>query len=151
MAQLNLFEMRTRNAIAISILNKVRHWLLGRVNDQISREREIMRESLMLEIEREKKFSQAILYSMQSCKSRKEASALQISEALHAACDLISKDPHEKQKICKSFERAMNVTNTNNINEDDYKNSLNLVVKAIHIIGNSDSLKPTGLIASKVL
>lgn len=149
MSHLNLFEMRTRYSIAVSILNKFRHWLLGRIDEQISKEKEIINESLVLGDK--EKFLDSVLYSLHGYGNKERAAAVQISEVIDSALEFISPESEKKAEVFDSLKRTLKEDNAKNIRETDRKNSLNLITKSIHIIGSSDQMKPTRTISPKIL
>lgn len=152
MSHLNLFEMRARYSIAISILNKVRHWLIGRITTPIAKEKEILRESLDFELEWEKKIPQAILYNFQSYNNKQQAAAIHISEALtEASAEISEESGRETLEIYNSLLRVIDAAEIADIDKKDSAISLNLIKRAMHIIGSSDLIKPVSRVSSKVL
>jgi hypothetical protein len=81
MSYMSLFEKSARNSVAISVLNKLRHWLQGRQPEGLSyEEKNVMEEAL--EILESPQFEQMVIRSFQGLDSGLNSSVLPISIAL---------------------------------------------------------------------
>lgn len=84
MSYMSLFEKSAKNTAAISILNKVRHWLQGRKNSELRQEEK----AAFLEASqhsKENRFENLVIYSLQGLGDDLLASAPQINAALTTA------------------------------------------------------------------
>jgi hypothetical protein len=98
MSYMSLFERSARNSVAISLLNKMRHWLQGRVPEGLSDdERAVLKEAL--EVLNSPQFENIVIRNLQSVSSGLSSSILPISIALKVAIS----QTEDSQKITNSL------------------------------------------------
>lgn len=150
MSYMSLIEKRAKCSISISILNKVRHWFQGRESIILTnKDREIIRESL--DFDKKEQLSKAILYSLQAYGDKHRSVAFQIGNVFNAVLNVISDDEIEQKKYINSLKVALEKDNLTDIDDTDIKNGIELLTKAIHVIGEQIEPKTYQIIKSKVL
>src|SRR5258707_5793812 len=81
MSHMSLLETHARYSAAISILNRLRHALIGRAHAVRKEDKEILLESLEI-TESEKLSGKMVLYSFHGFGSHRQAAALELSDGV---------------------------------------------------------------------
>jgi hypothetical protein len=149
MSYLSLFEMRARYSIAISILNDVRHWLLGRSESDISKEIEILKEAL--DLEDKEKSTEWIMYRLQGYTDKKKAATAQISEVFQSALERFPHETDQRKQVMDSLRSTLNSKSISDIDKDDKERTLDLITTSIDIIGSAESVNPASKLIPKIL
>ena len=150
MSYMSLIEKRAKCSISISLLNKVRHWFQGRESISLTeKDREIIRESL--DFDKKEQFSKAILYSLQAYGDKHRSVAFQIGNVFNAALNLISDDEIEQKKYIDSLKVSLGNDKLTDIDNTHIINGIELLTKAIHVIGEQVEPKTYQIIKGKVL
>jgi hypothetical protein len=142
MSFMSLFEQSARNSVAISILNKMRHWLQGRQPEGLSGdEKKVVAEAL--EIIDSPQFEKIVIRSFQGLDSGLSSSVLPISVALQTVRNQLqspdgitvsmnsivsSNSPPEseveKQKVIDFLNQAIEVISNSNLRVSAASNPL---------------------------
>jgi hypothetical protein len=135
MSYMSMFDQSTRNYTAISILNKLRHWLQGRGDNGLKEsERHVLCEAL--EIVTSERFDKMVIHSLQSAGDNNSSSVLAISSALHKV--LTSKDNNMSLSDMLQLEYPMsNIVNSNVLSETPatITKCITLLNEMIEVIG----------------
>jgi hypothetical protein len=131
---MSLFEKSARNSVAISVLNKMRHWLQGRQPAGLStEEKTVMKEAL--EILDAPQFENMVVRSFQGLDSGLNSSVLPISIALKVAIRQVQNG--EEQSIAVSLRDLLSLNNLpeSKLERDAVIDCLN---QAIQVISDSN-------------
>ncbi len=150
MSYMSLFEKKAKFSIAISILNKTRHWLQERPNTNLTdKDRDILTESL--DLDTKEQFAKAVLYSLQGYRDKQKSVVVQLESAINSALELKSKNPEEKEVYSKSLRKAFSTTDCKDLGDDTKQHATDLLTKAIHIIGHQAESQSNRIITAKTL
>lgn len=149
MSYSNVLETNARYAVAVSVLNNFRQWLMGRENVRLLDENlEIFRESI--DINQSPQLSgKMILYSFQGLGNDEHSAALNLSDALTKALTFI--DDNEKEYFLNTLKRILEEKNANLVEPQDKERLLELVLNAMEIINGQTQRGAENLFAKKDL
>lgn len=83
MSEMSYFEKTVRNTVAVSILNKTRHWMQGRPKSELSiEEKSVLKEAL--DILDKKQFNKMIVHSFRGIDDGLNSSVLSISDSFES-------------------------------------------------------------------
>jgi hypothetical protein len=131
MSYMSLFEKSARNSVAISVLNKLRHWLQGRQPEGLSyEEKNVMEEAL--KILESPQFEQMVIRSFQGLGDNLDSSVLPIAIAITSSV--------KQMNDTKSVESLKNLIESNTLPEiqKDKDEIISFLNQAIQVIGNSN-------------
>jgi hypothetical protein len=131
MSYMSLFEKSARNSVAISVLNKMRHWLQGRQPEGLScEEKNVMEEAL--KILESPQFEQMVIRSFQGLGDNLDSSVLPIAIAITSSV--------KQMNDTKSVENLKNLIESNTLPEiqKDKDEIISFLNQAIQVIGNSN-------------
>jgi hypothetical protein len=131
MSYMSLFEKSARNSVAISVLNKMRHWLQGRQPEGLScEEKNVMEEAL--KILESPQFEQMVIRSFQGLGDNLDSSVLPIAIAITSSV--------KQMNDTKSVESLKNLIESNTLPEiqKDKDEIISFLNQAIQVIGNSN-------------
>lgn len=119
MSSMSLLEKNARYAVAISILNSFRHWIMGRANANFNNEdQEIFLESIDLNQD-EKLSSKMILYSFRGFSSNEHSAAIELSDALHDALKITFNETDKREDYLSKLKAVLQSMDKDKINEAD--------------------------------
>jgi hypothetical protein len=142
MSNVSHVESGAKYSLAMSILNKVRHWLEGREGKSLDvRSRSVVMEAVKMgrdymdmagdKKEKKRGINYSIKSNMRSLDDRNMAISSQIAEAIYIV--------NKRDTACKmysAFETVMSNETLDKISEDDMKNSIKLVRDCIWVLGD---------------
>jgi hypothetical protein len=139
MSHMSLLETHARYSIAISILNSLRHWLIGREGGSLRKEdRDIFLESL--EISESPTLSdKMVLYSFHGFGSHQHSAAIELSEAINKVLEQF--DESVRGAYLDALRRALEVEAPGDLNETEKGQAIAFVTRAMYVI---DSQEDTG-------
>jgi Ran GTPase-activating protein (RanGAP) involved in mRNA processing and transport len=148
MAQMSEFEWKARNATAVSLLNNVRHWLLGRIYDEnLKTHREIVLESLVLQ--KRENLPQAVFYRLQGNALKERAVAVQLCEAFERASQAISEERKvEREEVVAALRNSLEAQDQVPTRKSI---AVELVTRAIRSISTDSGPRRSGVVHSKPL
>jgi hypothetical protein len=133
MSYMSLFEKSARNSVAISVLNKLRHWLQGRQPAGLSdEEKNVMEEAL--EILESPQFEQMVIHSFQGLDNGLNSSVLPISIALKATIRQIE---DVDQNVTASLQKLLS-SDALPESEIDRNKIVDFLNQAIQVISDSN-------------
>ncbi len=145
MSGMNLLENQVRYSLAISILNRIRHWLKGRVLfEELEKELDIINESF--ELNEKDNTSQALLYSFQGFPDKEKAVSVQIAQVFNSVIEQLfsSKgERREKYELIKDFFLHYNKYEGR---EDVKELIVTTLVESIHLISGESMFRNTRVI-----
>jgi hypothetical protein len=120
------FEQLAKESLAVSLLNKMRHWLQGRNQDELSiSEHQVLEK--VFEIIEFRRFEEMVVNSFQSTGFELSSSIVPISLAIYA----ITGDDSGKIAMLKKLLLITRLPD----NESDKKSAIEFLNQAIQIIG----------------
>jgi hypothetical protein len=131
MSYMSLFEKSARNSVAISVLNKMRHWLQGRQPEGLScEEKNVIEEAL--EILESPQFEQMVIRSFQGLGDNLDSSVLPIAIAITSSV--------KQMNDTRNVESLKNLIKSNTLPEvqKDKDEIISFLNQAIQFIGNSN-------------
>lgn len=149
MSHMSLLEANARYSIAISILNKVRHWLLGREGAFIEDDdKKTFLESL--DINQNPVLSdKMILYSLQGFGNYEQSAAIELSEAIAGALKTV--DLARKEEYIESLKKVLESSDANSLDAVEKSCAMELVTTAMHVINAQTSRKSKSLLSPQGL
>jgi hypothetical protein len=120
--------------VAISILNRLRHWLIGREDAVREEDKEILLESLEIS-ESENLSDKMLLYSFHGFGSHKHAAALELSDGIKK---VIEETTRNRRDYLEALKKAIESQDIRDLNEDDKSLVTELVTKAMFIIDSQE-------------
>lgn len=149
MSHMSLLQAHARYSVAISVLNRLRHWLIGRKSAGLREEdKDILMESL--EISESKNLSEKmVLYSFQAFGSHEHSAALELSDALNKAVDLIGED--KRASALDAFKKALNSESLESLEQAEKEMAIELVTKTMYVIDSQEDANPRSPLAPKDL
>jgi hypothetical protein len=131
---MSLLETQARYSVAISILNRLRHWLIGREDAVREEDKEILLESLEIS-ESENLSDKMLLYSFHGFGSHKHAAALELSDGIKK---VIEETTRNRRDYLEALKKAIESQDIRDLNEDDKSLVTELVTKAMFIIDSQE-------------
>lgn len=149
MSHTSLLQSHARYSVAISVLNRLRHWLIGRKGASLRKEdQDILMESL--EISESKSLSEKmVLYSFQAFGSHENSAALELSDALNKALEVIGSD--RAAAASNSFRKALESSDLESLDRAEKELAIELVTKTMYVIDAQEDAKPRSPLAPKDL
>ena len=147
---MSLLEKNARYAVAISILNSFRHWLIGRAMDFNKEDKEIFLESIDMNQD-EKLSSKMILYSFRGFSNNEHSAAIELSDALHDALKITFDKTDEREDYLSKLKIMLESMNKNEIGEADRDSIVKLIMNTMQVISNQTEQKPDKTFAWKSL
>jgi len=97
MSSISAVEKSSRSYYAMSVLNRLRHWIDDRAGSQMSnKDREILSESLSFKYPmRPEVIAKAIIYNLRSCNDKEMITSFQIGEILRDVFGDLEEEEHE--------------------------------------------------------
>lgn len=149
MSHMSLLEKTARNASAVSLLNKARHWLQQREEHLTEEEKSILIEAL--EMNESKHYDKMVIYSFQGFGQGVKSTALQISSALNVSASA-GNEIDGKNALNNMKKILTNGKNPGELNGDIRDKGIVLLEGAMKQISGSspykmekDSIKTKGL------
>jgi hypothetical protein len=131
MSYMSLFEKSARNSVAISVLNKLRHWLQGRQpSGLLDKEKNVMEEAL--KVFESPQFEQMVIRSFQGLGDNLDSSVLPIAIAIDSSV--------KQMNDTKNIESLKNLIKSNTLPEvqEEKDEIINFLNQTIQFIGNSN-------------
>jgi hypothetical protein len=151
MSSMSLLEKNARYAVAISILNSFRHWLIGRANADFNNEdKAIFLESI--DMNQDKKLSpKMILYSFRGFSNNEHSAAIELSDALCDALKITFNKTDEQENYLIKLKVILESMDKNEISEEDRNSIIDLIINTMQVISNQTEQKPDNTFAWKSL
>ena len=150
MTGMNLLEKQARYSIAISILNKIRHCLLGRILvKDLSKELDVVKESF--ELGKGENPSKALIYSLQGFSNKEKAVSVQIAEIFNSVLEHSYEDSKKQEEQYEELKIFFNDFESCINKKISLEDTIDVLTKSIHFISGETELHNTGLINSKGL
>jgi hypothetical protein len=147
---MSLFEKRARYSIAISLLNRVRHWLQKRPGATLlPKDLETIKESL--EFNKGENPSHVLLYNLQGVNDKEKAVSVQLADVFNAAIKQNSKDKETMSEKISLLEKSFNNTEELRENKERLDFSIDVITKSINILALHSEDKTSTMITPKVL
>lgn len=152
MSSINLLEMNARYAVAISLLNKFRHWLQGREGAKfLDSDKDIFLESINMNQE-DKLSPNVILYSFRGFGKNEHSAAIELSGAISQAINkTFNSDSQKAQTSIEKLKNILETKNFNSITEEEKEDVLKLVTGTMQVISDRTALKPDNSFSWKSL
>jgi hypothetical protein len=144
---MSLLETHARYSVAISILNRLRHALIGRADAVVRKEdREILLESLEI-TESERLSGKMVLYSFHGFGSHRHAAAIELSDGVQKVLESFA---DKRAEYLDALRKAIEF-DVQTLEEDKKSLATDLVKRVIYVIdsqedvSNPDTLIPRDL------
>jgi hypothetical protein len=147
MSHMSLLETHARYSAAISILNRLRHALIGRAQVVRREDKEILLESLEI-TESEKLSGKMVLYSFHGFGSHRQAAAIELSDGVQKVLDSFA---DKRAVYLNALKKAIEFEDVQTLGEDEKFLATELVTRAMYVIdsqedvSNPDTLIPRDL------
>lgn len=136
MSHMSLLETHARYSVAISILNRLRHCLIGREDVVRKEDRDILLESLEI-TESEDLSDKMILYSFHGFGSHRHAAAIELSDGVKKVLE----DADDKRvDYLKAFKKAIESEDCRALGENEKSLAAELVKKVMYVIDSQEDM-----------
>ena len=146
MSHMSLLETHARYSVAISILNRLRHALIGRADAVRKEDKEILLESLEI-TESEKLSGKMVLYSFHGFGSHRHAAAIELSDGVQTVLEGFA---DKRAEYLDALRKAIEF-DVQELEEDKKSLATELVKRVMYVIdsqedvSNPDTLIPRDL------
>jgi hypothetical protein len=134
MSHMSLLETHARYSVAISILNRLRHWLIGREDAVKQEDKETLLESLEIS-ESENLSDKMVLYSFHGIGSHKHAAALELSDGIKK---VLEENTRNRREYLGALKKAIESEDIRDLTEDEKSLATELVTKTMFIIDSQE-------------
>jgi hemerythrin-like domain-containing protein len=144
---MSLLETHARYSAAISILNRLRHALIGRALAVRKEDKEILLESLEI-TESEKLSGKMVLYSFHGFGSHPHAAAIELSDGVQKVLDTL---PDQRTAYINALKKAIEFEDVQTLGAEEKSLATDLVKRVMYVIDsqedvtNPDTLIPRDL------
>ncbi|WP_420266139.1 hypothetical protein [Candidatus Magnetominusculus dajiuhuensis] len=144
---MSLIESNARNAVAMLVLNKLRHKLLKREGASVA-EPEIALIDKSIEIYQSTTLTKdMIIYSFYSVGNIAKSSALELSDAIDTALNSLAAMKKDKVDFINSLKNVLDCLRSDQpVTEKDKELSLDLIRHAMYTISSGDSANKDSII-----
>jgi hypothetical protein len=147
MSHMSLLETHARYSAAISILNRLRHALIGRADSVKKEDKDILLESLEI-TESEKLSGKMVLYSFHGFGSHRHAAAIELSDGVQKVLESCA---DKRAAYLDALKKAIHFEDVQTLGQDEKILATELVTKVMYVIdsqedvSNPDTLIPRDL------
>ena len=136
MSHMSLLETHARYSVAISILNRLRHCLIGRENAVSKEDKDILLESLEI-TESEDLSHKMILYSFHGFGSHRHAAAIELSDGVKKALE----GTHDKRgDYLNALKTAIEAEDCRALDEKQKSLAAELVKTVMYVIDSQEDI-----------
>ncbi|MDQ5826817.1 MAG: hypothetical protein M3441_21790 [Chloroflexota bacterium] len=149
MSHKSSLQAHARYSVAISVLNRLRHWLIGREGAGLRKDdQDILLESLELSESRNLS-EKMVLYSFQAFGNHEHSAALELSDALNKALEIIGGD--RGVAASEAFKKALESGELESLDQAEKESAVELVTKTMYVLDAQEDAKPRSPLAPKDL
>jgi len=133
MSYMTKLEKHARQSVAMSVLNGMRHWLMGREESTFTdNQRAILRDALEFS-EGASASGKMLFYSFRGIGRDKRPASVQLYRALERASNI---NQAEADRSMQSIKHALEVSENSRIDKESLDAALDLIEKAMHLISS---------------
>lgn len=142
MSHKSLLETHARYSVAISILNSVRHWLIGREGASLRQEdRDVLLESLDIS-ESPTLSDKMVLYSFHGFGSHQHSAAIELSEAVNKVLEQF--DEAVRGEYSGALRKALEAESIGDLGGAERDLAVEFVTRAMYIIDSQEDASVQG-------
>jgi hypothetical protein len=136
MSHMSLLETHARYSVAISILNRLRHCLIGREDVVRKEDRDILLESLEI-TESQDLSDKMVLYSFHGFGSHQHAAAIELSDGVKKVLE----DTDDKRvEYLNALKKAIESDDCRTLGENEKSLAAELVRKVMYVIDSQEDI-----------
>src|ERR1700752_5547729 len=136
MSHMSLLETHARYSAAISILNRLRHALIGRADSVRKKDREILLESLE-PTESDRLSGKMVLYSFHGFGSNRRAAAIELSDGVQKVLESFA---DKRAAYLAALKKAIEFENMQALEEDEKSMATELVKRVMYVINSQEDI-----------
>jgi hypothetical protein len=144
---MSLLEAHARYSVAISILNRLRHWLIGREEAVRKEDKAILLESLEIS-ESEDLSDKMVLYSFHGFGSHQHAAAIEISDGVQK---VLEENAAKRRDYLHALKKALEFADIRALDEGEKSLATELVTKAMYVIDSQEDVSSQSIFMPKDL
>jgi hypothetical protein len=149
MSHMSLLETHARYSVAISILNKLRHWLIRRDGAVLGEEdKSILLESLEMS-ESQNLSDKMVLYSFHGFGSHHVAAAIELSEAITNVLEQV--DQEKRGAYLEALKEAIESDDIEALDPDETTLAIEFVTQAMYVIDSKEETGTSSILTPKDL
>jgi hypothetical protein len=146
---MSLLETHARYSVAISILNKLRHWLIGRDGADLGEEdKNILQESLEMS-ESQNLSDKMVLYSFHGFGSHQDAAAIELSDAITNVLEQVDQD--KRRIYLDTLKKALESENIDALDPAEITLAIEFVTQAMYVIDSKEEIGAPSIFTPKDL
>lgn len=147
MSHMSQLEAHARYSVAISILNRLRHWLIGREEAVRKEDKDIFLESLEIS-ESEDLSDKMVLYSFHGFGSHQHAAAIEISDGVQK---VLEENADKGRDYLHAVKKALELADIGDLDEGEKSLATELVTKAMYVIDSQEDVSGQSIFMPKDL
>ena len=149
MSHMSLLETHARYSVAISILNKLRHWLIGRNGAPLGEEdKNILLESLEMS-ESQNLSDKMVLYSFHGFGSHQDAAAIELSDAITNVLEQV--DQNKRRTYLDALRKALESEDIDALDPAETALAIEFVTQAMYVIDSREEIGAPSIFTPKDL
>jgi hypothetical protein len=149
MSHMSLLETHARYSVAISILNGLRHWLIGREGAALADEdKRVLLESLEMS-ESQNLSDKMVLYSFHGLGSHYQAAAIELSDAISKVLEQLDAD--QRDRYLGALKNVLESNDAHAIQNPDSELATKFVTRAMYVIDSQEEMGAPGVLTPKDL
>jgi hypothetical protein len=137
MSHMSILETQARYSVAISILNRLRHCLIGREDVVRKEDRDILLESLEI-TESQDLSDKMVLYSFHGFGSHRHAAAIELSDGVKKVLE--NTDDKRRVDYLNALKKALESDDCRALGEKEKSLAAELVKKVMYVIDSQEDM-----------